>query len=156
MSPYIIHLEPEDGRALRRDYLLVFAYSPREAMFNAGAQVALLGYARECIGMDREDLEGGYVFYVEADGLLTTCYDIHRVEFWEIFEQEVEVWMRELTRFSLTFPWAARDFKKVGISKGMEKIFESYLPEFNAAIERYEIEQQLNEPPQAKRKQKAI
>lgn len=155
MFPYVIHLEREDGYDLSRNYILVFAYSPREAMFNAGAQAALLGCTK-FIGLDRTSLEKGNVIYVAADGLETTLYDIHDGEFWEVFEQEVSNWGEQLSSFAGSYSGDARNFKKIGLKAGYKELFmtEPALAEFNAEVEAYEIEQEL--PLKSKRKSKSI
>ena len=157
MLSFVIEQERVDGYELPRPYLLVFAYSKREAMFNAGAQAALLG-CTECIGLNRSALEAGKDFYISADGLETTCWDMHDSHYWEILECEASNWGEKLFMFAGSFPGAAWNLKKIGSLMGFEELFQSEpaLAGFNARVEAYAVEQELNEKPLAQHKSRSI
>lgn len=146
MLCFVIELEPIDGYELPRYCLLIFAYSKSEAMFNAGAQAALHG-CTERIGLTRSALEEGGNFYIAADGLETTCWDMHQSHFWEMFECEASNWGKQLSGFANSFPGAAWNLRKIGAAMGFDELFQSEpaLAAFNAAVEVFEIEQELGD-----------
>ncbi len=155
MQLFFVGMERLDGYELPLDYILVFAYTPREAMFNAGAQAALLG-CTECIGLNRPSLDAGRVSYVSADGLEVTCLDMHDGRFWEVFASEAYRWGEQLSQFANSFRGAAWSFKQIAIAMEAGELFETEpaLAGFNAGVEAYEIEQEL--PLGTKRKSQSI